>query len=387
VLEGNIFKCYLLKAIQCSWLTIPTTILFYKSNGLDLNDLLLLKAVMSIVVFITELPSGYFADVVGRKASLLLSCIVWSLSLFIFCLGQDIYYFIVGEALLGLALSLLSGADSALVYDTLLSIKKEDQYQKVESNMGVIAGVSEAVGGLIGAYLAGLALIYPYYVQLVLFLASILLVLTLKEPERKERGLTSKNRFLELWLVCEYSLLKDQVLRQIIMVASFMGLGTFIIVWHAQAYMDLIKFEPIYFGYAWALFHLIMALGSRISNYFESKFERNTIYKILTVLLLIGYLGIAIFDNYYGLLFISLCYLVRGIRIPIQRAHIQEHSPSNIRASIMSIHSLVFRVLFVIYSPILGYLATKHSVQIAFLITGIMVAAPCWWYLLAKKAK
>ena len=49
---------------------MPVVKLFYAENNLDDFDLFLLHALYSGVIFLIEIPSGYLADVWGRKLSI-----------------------------------------------------------------------------------------------------------------------------------------------------------------------------------------------------------------------------------------------------------------------------------------------------------------------------
>ena len=55
---------------------MPIIVLFYEDHGLGLQDVFILKSVYSVAAVALEIPSGYLADVWGRKKSLILGCIV-----------------------------------------------------------------------------------------------------------------------------------------------------------------------------------------------------------------------------------------------------------------------------------------------------------------------
>ena len=70
--SGNIPKLYLIKIAKWFMLTMPIIVLFYQENGLSMQDVLTLKGIYSVAVVLLEIPSGYLADVWGRKKSLIL---------------------------------------------------------------------------------------------------------------------------------------------------------------------------------------------------------------------------------------------------------------------------------------------------------------------------
>lgn len=71
-LQSNIWKLLVISGIELFLLIIPIMVPFYQSNGLTMKDVFLLQSIFSISIVLFEIPSGYFADVVGRKNSLVL---------------------------------------------------------------------------------------------------------------------------------------------------------------------------------------------------------------------------------------------------------------------------------------------------------------------------
>ena len=59
-----------------------------------------------------------------------------------------------GQILIGIGGSLMSGSDSALIYDTLLELKDENSYTKIEGRSYGIGNFSESIAGILGGFLA-----------------------------------------------------------------------------------------------------------------------------------------------------------------------------------------------------------------------------------------
>ena len=51
---------------------MPIVAFFYNDNGLNSYDIYLLQAVYSFSVALFEVPSGYMADIIGRRTSLII---------------------------------------------------------------------------------------------------------------------------------------------------------------------------------------------------------------------------------------------------------------------------------------------------------------------------
>ena len=72
--ERNISLYPIYRAASDAMAWLPIFFLFF-SERLSLPEVLLLEAIYYIAVVITEVPSGYLSDLVGRRRTLLLSCL------------------------------------------------------------------------------------------------------------------------------------------------------------------------------------------------------------------------------------------------------------------------------------------------------------------------
>ena len=83
-LEDNINKMYLLKAVKWFMILMPIIVLFFEKHGLSLTQIMILQATYSFTVALFEIPSGFFADIYGRRLSLFFGSILTFLGYLIF---------------------------------------------------------------------------------------------------------------------------------------------------------------------------------------------------------------------------------------------------------------------------------------------------------------
>ena len=76
---SNIWKLNLIQAFRWFMLIMPVIVLFYKENGLSMQDIMVLQALYSLALVIFEVPSGYFSDTLGRRNSLVAGSILCAL--------------------------------------------------------------------------------------------------------------------------------------------------------------------------------------------------------------------------------------------------------------------------------------------------------------------
>ena len=126
--RSNIWKLYLIKIAKWFMLYMPYIVPFYTNNNLDMHQIMVLQAVYSVSIVVLEIPSGYFADVIGRRRTLILGTLLGAIGFAIYSFSYAFLGFLLAELVLGFGTSFVSGADSALLYDSLLDNRKEKEY-------------------------------------------------------------------------------------------------------------------------------------------------------------------------------------------------------------------------------------------------------------------
>ena len=386
-LNSNLTKLYILRGLAFAWFPIPTIVLFYESYGLNIEQIVLLKTILSLSVLILEVPSGYLADLWGRKACLVVGSGVWIVSWLIYCTGSSFLEFAIAEILAGVTGSLISGANTALGYDTLLQLGREQYYQVWEGRLVAIAGISEAVCGIIGAAIASINLVYPFYLQTVCLIIYFGLALTLIEPEYHQSIVeTQKLDRLKNIII---DVVKRPRLRWLILLSGTFSSASFLIVWLSQDYLKQLEIPIQAFGWTWAIFHLGMSLASvnayRLQRYLGIK--KATF--ILVLILAISYVGLGNIERIYGIVFIMAIYMVRGFCSPLILNAINQQISSSVRATILSINSLVFRIAFAIVAPIIGAIASRYNLFTGLTVAGCLFLVSglfCWWRLVRVDA-
>ena len=351
---------------------MPIIVIFFQENGLSLKEVMILQGVYSLMVALMEIPSGYLADVFGRKHTLTLGAILAFVGFLILSLSFTFWPFFIGEIILGVGASFISGADSALLYDSLLESDKESDYIKVEGRAYGIGNFSEALAGICGGLLADISLRYPLYFQV--FIAALIIPLTfsLIEPKSHRENLLPKS-FKAIWEVVKFSLLENKLLKWLIILSSIIGFATLSMAWFAQPYFKSIDLPIKYFGFAWAILNLSTGFSSMNAYRFESLFSKKSLSLFISIGISLPILLLSGSTPAIGLLMIFIIYFVRGIATPILRNLINEITESNIRATVLSIRSFCIRITFSIFAPLMGWVADIYSLQESFIMLGILV--------------
>jgi predicted MFS family arabinose efflux permease len=151
-----------------------------------------------------------------------------------------------------------------------------------------------------------------------------------------------------------------------------MGVGTLSMAWFAQPFFKEVGIPLVYFGVLWAGLNFSAGITS-FHSYKYNKYINHKQLEYITLAMFISFVLLAANNSVYGLLFILLIYLLRGVITPILRNEINIHTSSNKRATVLSIRSFIIRISFAICAPILGYIADNYSLASSFYILAIIV--------------
>ena len=365
-LEGNINKMYLLKAVKWFMIVMPIIVLFFEKHGLSLTQIMILQATYSFTVAVLEIPSGFFADIYGRRLSLFYGSILTFIGYLIFSFFSGFNEFFIAEILLGIGGSLISGADSALIYDTLLQLKKDEDYTKVEGKNYGIGNVSEGIAGVIGGFLAITSLDLPVYIQTFVLFFSIPISYSLVEPESSYKLAKS---IKSIWLVVKETFFEKNKLKWYIIYSSSMGIGTLSIAWFVQPFLIEIETPLFYYGIIWAGLNIITG----ITSYYSYLFKHKNLLIYISLIMVISFILLGYNISMYGLIFIVFIYLIRGIITPTLRNLININSSSERRATVLSLRSFIIRISFAIIAPILGYITDYSDISFVFYSLAMIV--------------
>src|SRR5690606_26539100 len=155
LLKRNIRIIYGLAFVHAFMLIVPVLVPFFQSKGLTLAEVFYLQAIYAASIVILEAPSGYIADTFGRRTTLVAGAIAHGLGYLWLNFADSFLSLMLFEITLGVAMSLVSGADIALLYDSERALARGDQeYTPSVAHLGFFKSVAEGLGALLGGILA-----------------------------------------------------------------------------------------------------------------------------------------------------------------------------------------------------------------------------------------
>ncbi|MDF3025588.1 MAG: major Facilitator Superfamily protein [Alphaproteobacteria bacterium] len=233
---------------------IPVIMPFYRDEmGLNFRDFLLGEAAFAATVVLLEVPSGWLSDVWQRRWVMVLGTLTQMLGYALLMVADSLVMAALSQSVIGVGISLMSGTNSALLYDSLLSEGREGEYRMREGRRVGLALYSVAGASIVGGFLYA----YDHYLPLILSLITQTIALVMAwqmvEPER-HRVAAQKHPVADMIETARYALHGHAEVGLIIVFSAVMFSATKVIMWSQQPYYMAMGLDERYFG-------LMMAAG------------------------------------------------------------------------------------------------------------------------------
>lgn len=352
-LQGNIFKSYLFRFFYMFLVIIPVIIPFFLSKGLTMSQIFLLQASFGITTAIFEVPSGYLSDIWGRKKTLMIGSLFEAAG-FTYLLFANTYFdFILYEIILAIGLSLISGTDISILYDSLefTSAGKENT-TKAMSHLQFMSALAETIGSILGGFLVLISFKAVIIANAIVSYLPFLVALTIVEPPVEKLDKTKHRENFKI--ILHHIFKKDKILTLVFFNQIIWGLATFVAVWVYQKYWQDSGVSMAYFGIIWAAYNLTHGIVSKWVHYFEHRVGASALLITLSLLPIAGYLGIGYFSGVMGIVIGLFFQVSRGITQVLLKDALNWRTPSGYRATVNSIVSLFFRLGFCLIGPLTG---------------------------------
>ena len=165
-------------------LIAATYVTFLMGRGLNLFQVNLVNFAFYGTLFIFEIPTGAFADIFGRKWSFVLSCILFSVGMFLYAAAHSFWGFVVAESVAAIGATFASGAFQAWLVDRLRHQGYSGPLGKIFAREQQIRNGVGIVAAMLGAYAAERNSSLPWFCGGCMFLmAGTLAVIYMKEEQ------------------------------------------------------------------------------------------------------------------------------------------------------------------------------------------------------------
>lgn len=331
---------------------LPVLTLIFLSKGATLQTLPLILAIYSVTVFCLELPSGILADIISRKFVFQCACVCNILSCILLFFTSHLAGLILVALFMGIGRAFSSGSLEALFIDDALKRHGEGCLIRVTTRISVLDSGALALGGVMGGIISNLAGNYMVNVVLRFTLNALLLLccmLFVQEARvrEKDRQHVSLRTHLQNG---KKLLLATPRLLCILVGVFFTGffLSTIETYWQpAFISLNAGKGNTTVLGIISALSFLAVIAGNYIAKHLLEKFS-NKWWSVYNGCRMIFALCIYIFSVQSGsegfIVCYMLVYMMLGAGNTGETILVNSMTPDSMRASILSMNSLILQI-------------------------------------------
>lgn len=376
-LKNNIWKFYVIKALGIYFIA-PIRIIYLISFGLTFSQIGMMELAAAIAIIILEIPSGIYADIYGRKKSRLIAYVLSIVAFTFLSFGSTPAIFIFGWMLSGAADAFQSGAQDALIFDTLKQLDREKDYMKIKSHFLLINTISVIVGSLAGSYLYGIDPRLPWYLVTITIIVSTLLFLTIKEPRFASSYKSFKEHLINFKKSLVYSLSKIEV-RRLIVFGIVLALPMYVYTTLLnQPYLISRGFSVQSLGIIFAIITGSGGLIASLTHRIEPILKQKTSFVLIVLSFVFLLLFMGLINNQFVIFLIILFYIVDNFKNVIIDNYLNESISSESRATVLSVQSFLNNILISIIFVFVGYLIDIFSIDLVLISMGIAVGLICF---------
>ena len=367
--RGNgIRRFYAFKLVTETQFTGGIWILYLQSRGLSLAEIGLSEAAFHLAPVLLELPSGSFADLVGRRWSLAIGSILIAMSSALLFFADSLAIAMIALFLHGASYSFRSGADQAYLYDSL-----GDGHATFGSILGKLMGASYIVSAAtiwIGASLSEQSYGWPIGLAVVVGLAGAWLAAGLVEereisaPDAERRSPRQHAREAAMALRA-----RPDVVGVLLFSGGFWTALTVAFLYLQAAFSER-GLSNGSIGLILAAGLVLTAMGSAAAGRVEYRFRFSRQLSVLAILTGLGVAGTAFGSIGFAVAAYLFANLASGLLEPLMFAWFNRQLPSEQRATLISVESWIFSSTMIVAFPLAGWAAGHQGWSPIYLACG-----------------
>jgi len=367
-------------------------LLFFLENNISFSQIGILYAVREITINISEIPSGFIADIYGRKNSLLLAFGLYISSFLVYYFSINFSLLLMATLLYGIGDAFRSGTHKGMIIDYL---KLNNWSQHKVAYYGLTRSWSQK-GSALSALLAGIMVFYTggYRVIFIISTLPYLLnfmniytypdVINFSSKKNKKERKTYKTIFKNFWdsirrrktleLVNSSALhsaflksIKDYIQPLMVNLAIFIPF---------MASMDVKRKSGLIIGICYFFIFLITSQASKyafkLSSWKISNIEKKTL-----LLGLFSGIVCGMFFHYQlwivSLILFVLIYFIENIRKPILTGLLADNVPNEVLTSVLSAQSFYNTLVTSVLAIFIGVMADFKGIGISLLSVSLIL--------------
>lgn len=352
-------------------------VIFLATRGYNPFAIGLFEMCFHIGKFVAEVPTGAFADLVGRRTALIVSCVLGALAELMFVVPTA-PVLVASFALSGVAFAFRGGADSALLWTLAAKSGDPDQagrYSRLYSRMFLLMLAGETVGTASGGALASVALVLPFICAAAAIALGIAPLLLLPEQrvarsERPRMAVHVAAGMRAAW--------RDPVLLGLLLVSGLTASVWTTIGFYTQLYFNALGFSLAAIGLIFAVSIFPDALATASAPRLLGRLPGRIILPGAIGMEAMGILLMSTEQRALGLVgFLVFFHAADALLAPSISRYLNQRSPEEQRATVLSLDTGLFSAAMIVLFPLFGLGLTHAAYPVLYRWTVVALAGGC----------
>ncbi len=374
--EKNVRLYYWFRLLDEPLFWGPILITFIsRVSGMSLSQIYVMESICVVGLFLLEIPSGALADLIGRRKTILIGSCLLFCDIMVFASAINPAMIWIANLIWVCGFSLISGADSALLYDTLKVLGRESEFKKIEGRaisyrLFLLAGCAITVG-----YLASINIRLPVYLSAGFKLLFVVVIYFFIEPPMTRQGRYNWREHLGLMKISILFVANHKNIKWIISFVVIIGVASKIWFFSYNPYFELVDLPLIYFGWLFCGLNIIAAISSFFSDWIARKI--GDLGSIILILAVIG-IPILLMGSYVAKIMVLLVLMqniARGHLTPFIGHFLNQYLDSENRATVISIKSAVVSLGQFVMLGLFGWSLKLYNLPSCLQILGVFTLA------------
>lgn len=358
-----------LKGLNFGLVTAIWVIFLQRQYGMNLTQVTLVDVAFWIAATVGELPTGIVADTVGRKASLATGTALMGVSMLTWAVAPPVALIVLAYVSLAIGVTFLSGAEDALLYESLQVTGRGGDYARVLGRVSATMMACVAVGNLASGLLAGVDLRLPFLVSGLILLTMVGIVFTFREPrgpasagEPARQGYAAILRRSAAMVRARPPLRYAMAYLALVPIAAVVLETVFL---QPQAVALGVPLAAI--GVVVMAVQIANMVGAASAHRLQGRLGEGRFLRAAPLVIAVSLAMLAAFQQLPALVFVALIGFVTAALRPLVLNRMQHEVPDAIRATVLSMQSLVFTIVVAVIEPLLGLVADQAGLPASYL--------------------
>ena len=371
--QANIWKSYLFHFLLNFQLWWGIWVLYLRDmRGFSLTQITLLEALFWGTAIFAEVPTGAIADRFGRKASLALGAGFVTVAVITFGLATNYWIVLASYLTWAFGAAFLSGAEYALIFESLKAVGKESDFQRVAGRFGAIFSFAALAGGVAGAPIAAATdLSVPILLSAAIAAPAFIVALSLREPDLPEGEV--RLAYGHLLRESARTAFGAPAVRTMLVLSALVTSLTIAPHIFMQPFLADHDVDVALLGVIQTPVRLAQMFGALVAFWLVARTGTRGVFISAPLLMVATYLALGAFDTVYVFAAFPLASFVNSLLQPPATDYLNRRIPSNQRATILSIRMMMVSLTAALLEPALGVVADQASLQAVFFVAAGVV--------------